>query len=90
MITILAIVAVVLLATGVGGFRLSKREPRQSPPLEDERLQRLEQAVDAIALEIERIAEAQRFTTKLLSERRAEESHTPSSAAKPAREGSPS
>jgi len=29
---------------------------------------RLEQAVDAIALEVERISEAQRFTTKLLND----------------------
>jgi hypothetical protein len=29
----------------------------------------MEQAIDAIALEVERIAEGQRFTTKLLSER---------------------
>lgn len=33
------------------------------------RLERMEHAVDAIALEIERISEGQRFTTKLLSER---------------------
>ena len=33
------------------------------------RLQRIEQAVEAIALEVERIGEAQRFTTRLLSER---------------------
>src|ERR1700692_4795734 len=32
------------------------------------RLARIEQAVDAIALEVERISEGQRFTTKLLSE----------------------
>jgi hypothetical protein len=36
--------------------------------LADSRLSRLEQAVDAIALEVERISEGQRFTTKLLSE----------------------
>ena len=30
---------------------------------------RLEQAVEAIALEVERISEGQRFTTKLLAER---------------------
>ena len=35
-------------------------------------LQRIEQAVDAIALEVERISEGQRFTTRLLSERAAE------------------
>lgn len=34
-----------------------------------QRLARLEQAADATALEVERIAEAQRFTTRLLSER---------------------
>ena len=33
------------------------------------RLARTEQAVDAIAVEAERISEGQRFTTKLLSER---------------------
>ena len=34
------------------------------------RLERIEQAVDAIAVEIERISEGQRFTTKLLAETR--------------------
>jgi hypothetical protein len=34
------------------------------------RLERIEQAVDAIAVEVERISEGQRFTTKLLSEAR--------------------
>ena len=33
------------------------------------RLQRIEQAIESIALEVERIGEAQRFTTKLLAER---------------------
>ena len=32
------------------------------------RLDRIEQAVEAIAVEVERISEGQRFTTKLLSE----------------------
>jgi hypothetical protein len=35
------------------------------------RLERIEHAVDAVAVEVERIAEGQRFTTKLLSERAA-------------------
>ena len=34
-----------------------------------EQLERLQQSVDAIAIEVERIAEAQRFSAKLLSER---------------------
>jgi hypothetical protein len=33
------------------------------------RLERMEQALDSIAVEVERISEGQRFTTKLLSER---------------------
>jgi len=37
-------------------------------PLVDARLARLEQAVDAIALEVERMSEGQRFTTRLLTE----------------------
>jgi hypothetical protein len=35
---------------------------------QDARMERLEQAVDAIALEIERVGEAQRYQTKVLSE----------------------
>lgn len=35
----------------------------------EERLARIEHAVDAIAIEVERISEGQRFTTQLLAER---------------------
>jgi hypothetical protein len=48
-----------------------KEEVRQAdavPSVTEARLARIEQAVDAIALEVERISEGQRFTTKLLSE----------------------
>lgn len=38
------------------------------PPEVTARLERIEQAVDAIAVEVERISEGQRFTTKLLSD----------------------
>jgi hypothetical protein len=34
-----------------------------------DRLERMEQAIDAIAVEVERIAEGQRFTSKLLATR---------------------
>ncbi|HEX6574248.1 MAG TPA: hypothetical protein VF042_04690, partial [Gemmatimonadaceae bacterium] len=37
-------------------------------PHVEQRLERLEQGVDAIAIEIERITEGQRFVTKLLSD----------------------
>lgn len=39
-----------------------------SSPETNERLERLEQGVDAIAIEIERVSEGQRFVTRLLSE----------------------
>lgn len=39
------------------------------PPEVMARLERIEQAVDSIAVEVERISEGQRFTTKLLAER---------------------
>ena len=45
----------------------------QSANVEDsERLLRMEQAIESIALEVERIGEGQRFTTKLLAERQPE------------------
>jgi hypothetical protein len=44
------------------------RVPAVSPALEA-RMERIEHAVDSIAIEIERISEGQRFTTKLLSDR---------------------
>jgi hypothetical protein len=53
-----------------------RRAGKEAPPKVlasmDERLGRLEQAVDAIAVEVERISEGQRFTTKLLSDRASE------------------
>ena len=39
------------------------------PAATDARLERMEQAIEAVAVEIERISEAQRFTTKLLADR---------------------
>lgn len=40
--------------------------------LADGRLERLEYAIDAIALEVERLGEGQRFVTKILADRPAE------------------
>lgn len=42
--------------------------PSMSPDVQA-RLERMEQALDSIAIEVERISEGQRFTTKLLAER---------------------
>ena len=49
-------------------YKAAERRHREDPRVE-ERLERIEQAVDAIAIEVERMAESQRFTTRLLSER---------------------
>lgn len=43
--------------------------PPAIPPDLTSRLDRMEQAIDAIAVEVERISEGQRFTTRLLSDR---------------------
>src|SRR5438067_2726519 len=40
------------------------------PPEVTNRLDRIEQSIEAVAIEVERISEGQRFTTKLLSEGR--------------------
>jgi hypothetical protein len=50
-----------------GGRRAAPVDFESSP-----RLQRMEQAIESIAIEVERIGEAQRFTTKVLVERQAE------------------
>lgn len=46
----------------------ARLERESVPPLTEARLARIEQAVEAIAVEVERISEGQRFTTRLLSE----------------------
>jgi hypothetical protein len=42
---------------------------KQAPAPSDQRLERLEQAVESIAIEVERISEGQRYVTKLMSGR---------------------
>lgn len=48
--------------------RGGRQAPAQPAPESSQRMDRLEQAVDAIAIEIERISEGQRFVTRLLTE----------------------
>jgi hypothetical protein len=51
---------------------LSKKMPMSNQPnvlQMEQRFDQLQQSVDAIAVEVERIAEAQRFSAKLLAER---------------------
>jgi hypothetical protein len=77
-IPIAGMTMIVLLALGVPFVRaLVRRWERQplQPTVPTEvaaRLERIEQAVDAVAIEVERISEGQRFTTKLLSDRAGE------------------
>ena len=64
-------VAYSVRAIALAAVAHKKEEVRQAetaPSVTEARLARIEQAVDAIALEVERISEGQRFTTKLLSE----------------------
>jgi hypothetical protein len=69
---------IVLIALGVPFVRaLARKWERESSqpsvvPEVTARLERIEHAVEAVAIEIERISEGQRFTTKLLSDRAAD------------------
>jgi hypothetical protein len=61
------------VAIGLGARMLwragSRVKQRMAPSIDDARFERLEAAVDAIAIEVERISESQRFTVSLLSDR---------------------
>src|SRR2546423_1439046 len=89
-----AIIALGLCATAVLGFvqgggqnaeaarRMDKRGAVAPGADADtrNRLERIEQAIDAIAVEVERISEGQRFTTKVISDLRALPQPDPSAA----------
>src|SRR5918999_1313982 len=69
-----------LVGAWLGAFIGARRAARktlleaiaaQPPQLDEARLSQLVDAVDAIALEVERISEAQRFTARLIAERQA-------------------
>lgn len=70
-----AMITTVSIAVGVPIARALARRisPTSSsaalPEDAQQRLERMEQAIEAIAVEVERIAEGQRFTTRLLAER---------------------
>jgi hypothetical protein len=50
----------------------TKRREELPPAYNDGRLEQLQQSIDAIAIEVERIAEAQRFSVNLLAGREGE------------------
>jgi hypothetical protein len=76
LIPIVMFICVAVTAIGVPVARAwakrLERGPMPGPSLSPDvqaRLERMEQAIDSIAIEVERISEGQRFTTKLLAER---------------------
>ncbi len=66
---------IIIIGAGVWAHRFVERtnrlsrEPRENLPGDDARMQRLEHAVEAIAVEVERLGEGQRFVTKLLTDK---------------------
>jgi hypothetical protein len=69
-VAVIVVVTASSLATvAVLAFRAMARTRRMPPPVQDDRLEHLQQSVDAIAIEVERIAEAQRFSAKLAAGR---------------------
>ena len=70
------IMAIAIITIGVLAFyAIRSRNRRVAAPVEslalrpiEERLGRLEQSVEAIGVEVERLAEGQRFVTKMLTD----------------------
>lgn len=82
-VPIAGMVMIIVIVFGSLGFVALRRKwelQAQRPKLPDDmapRLERMEAAIDAMAIEIERISEGQRFTTKLLTERQKEPAMLP-------------
>ena len=92
------IIAVSVFASIVGIVRMLVKAPwpqfaesrtTRDVVVDDERMTRLEQAVESIALEVERISEGQRFTTKLLADRAQADLMRPLSPSEPIRHTTP-
>ena len=70
----LAVIIVGLPIMRAIGKRIERGGPVQTqiPPEMQQQMQHLMQSVDAIAIEVERISEGQRFATKMLAERKSD------------------
>ncbi len=71
-ITAAIICVIIALPLSIGLMRrMNRSDARPALPAGDiaARLERMEQGMEAIATEVERISEGQRFTTKMLSSR---------------------
>jgi hypothetical protein len=70
--TVITMTVAAFVVIGLGArilWRLGSRtKPRELSSVDPSAIQRLEMAVDAIAIEVERISEGQRFTVSLLAE----------------------
>lgn len=65
------VIAIVVGRPMVKAMAARVESEAKRPPIPPElvaRLERMEQSLDAIAVEVERVSEGQRFTTKLLAE----------------------
>ena len=71
MIVAMSIAGAVAMTLITSWFRYREKSitARTGNGPQDQRLARIEAAVEAIAIEVERISEGQRFTTRLLTER---------------------
>ena len=69
MFSMIPVVAIGVPIARAYARRLESRPATGIPQDVAQRLERIEQAIDSIAVEVERISEGQRFTTKLLAER---------------------
>lgn len=71
-VTVITVAVAAFVVIGLGArilWRLGSRaKPRELSTMDQNAIQRLETAVDAIAIEVERISEGQRFTVNLLAE----------------------
>ena len=68
-------ISISMIAMAVAKMVSSRRKrdlPESSVARIEERLERMELAIDAMATEVERVAEGQRFTSKLLADREVE------------------
>jgi hypothetical protein len=69
-------ISISMIAMAAAQMVSSRRRNRELPDSSvarlDARLERMEQAIDAMAVEVERVAEGQRFTSRLLSEKQVE------------------
>jgi hypothetical protein len=71
---IIALAVCISITGGLFAQAWAARRPRGTASAErldalEERLARMEQAIDTVSVEVERIGEAHRFTAKLLSDR---------------------